>query len=129
VKVFGIDYPTPDGTAIRDYIHVDDLARAHLLALDATAAGGHRVFNLGNGSGYSVREVIDVARDVTGVDIAVEETGRRAGDPPVLVASSERIRSELRWVPEKPSLEDMIGDAWLFAGGAVAAATAPVGLA
>jgi UDP-glucose 4-epimerase len=129
VKVFGTDYATPDGTAIRDYIHVDDLARAHLLALDATAAGGHRVFNLGNGSGYSVREVIDIARAVTGVDIAVEETGRRAGDPPVLVASSERIRTELGWVPEKPSLEDMIGDAWLFAGGEVAAATAPVGLA
>ncbi|HUR77877.1 MAG TPA: UDP-glucose 4-epimerase GalE [Acidimicrobiales bacterium] len=112
VKVFGTDYATADGTAIRDYIHVDDLARAHLLALDATHHGGHRVFNLGNGSGYSVRQVIDVARAVTATDIAVEETGRRAGDPPVLVASSDRIRSELGWVPEKPTLHEMIGDAW-----------------
>jgi UDP-glucose 4-epimerase len=117
VKVFGTDYSTPDGTAIRDYIHVDDLARAHLLALEATEARGHRVFNLGNGSGYSVREVIDVARAVTDVDIPVEETARRAGDPPVLVASSERIRTELGWMPEKPSLKEMIGDAWAFAAG------------
>ena len=116
VKVFGTDYDTPDGTAVRDYIHVDDLARAHLLALDATQDGGHRVFNLGNGSGYSVREVIDVARAVTGTAIPVEETARRAGDPPVLVASSDRIRNELSWVPQKPKLEDMIGDAWTLMG-------------
>ena len=114
VRVFGTDYPTRDGTAVRDYIHVDDLARAHLLALDAIGGRGHRVFNLGNGAGYSVREVIDTARRVTGRDIPAVETRRRAGDPAVLVASSDRIRSELGWVPEKPELEAMIGDAWAW---------------
>lgn len=117
VKLYGTDYPTPDGTAVRDYIHVEDLARAHLLALDATTAPGHRVFNLGNGAGYSVREVIDAARRVTGRDVAVEEVGRRAGDPAVLVASSDRIRAELGWVAKKPALEDMIGDAWAYVTG------------
>ena len=112
VRLFGTDYPTPDGTAIRDYIHVDDLARAHLLALEATLEPGHRVFNLGNGRGFSVREVIDCARLVTGCQIPVVESPRRAGDPPVLVASSARIRSELGWVPQKPGLEEMISDAW-----------------
>lgn len=115
VSVFGTDYPTPDGTAIRDYIHVDDLARAHLLALDTAAEPGHRIYNLGNGAGFSVREVIDVARDVTGVDIPTVEADRRPGDPAVLVASSERIRADLGWVPEKPDLATMIGDAWAFA--------------
>jgi UDP-glucose 4-epimerase len=112
VHIFGTDYPTPDGTAVRDYIHVDDLARAHLLALDATLEPGHRVFNLGNGTGFSVREVVDAARLVTGCQIPAVESPRRAGDPPILVASSERIRSELGWTPEKPALEDMISDAW-----------------
>ncbi|HEX9970047.1 MAG TPA: UDP-glucose 4-epimerase GalE [Acidimicrobiales bacterium] len=115
VSVFGTDYPTPDGTAIRDYIHVDDLARAHLLALEAAAEPGHRIYNLGNGAGFSVREVIDVAREVTGVDIPAVEADRRPGDPAVLVASSERIRADLGWVPEKPDLATMIGDAWAFA--------------
>jgi UDP-glucose 4-epimerase len=112
VRIFGTDYPTPDGTAIRDYIHVDDLARAHLLALDATVEPGHRIFNLGNGTGFSVREVLDTARLITGCQIPAVESPRRAGDPPVLVASSERIRAELGWVPEKPALEDMVSDAW-----------------
>lgn len=112
VRIFGADYPTPDGTAIRDYIHVDDLARAHLLALEATVEPGHRIFNLGNGTGFSVREVVDTARLVTGCQIPSIESPRRAGDPPVLVASSERIRSELGWTPEKPALEDMVSDAW-----------------
>ncbi len=112
VQVFGSDYPTVDGTAVRDYIHVDDLARAHLLALETTAVAGHRVFNLGNGSGFSVREVLETARAVTGREIPTVEAARRVGDPPVLVASSERIRRELGWVPEKPALEDMVADAW-----------------
>jgi UDP-glucose 4-epimerase len=112
VHIFGTDYPTPDGTAIRDYIHVDDLARAHLLALEATHAPGHRIYNLGNGNGFSVREVVDAARLVTGCQIPAVESPRRAGDPAVLVASSDRIRAELGWVPQKPGLEDMVGDAW-----------------
>ena len=112
VQIFGADYPTADGTAVRDYIHVDDLARAHLLAIDGTARPGHRIFNLGNGAGFSVREVVDVARLVTGCQIPAVESPRRAGDPAVLVASSDLIRKELGWVPEKPALEEMVGDAW-----------------
>ena len=112
VDVYGTDYPTPDGTAVRDYIHVDDLARAHLLALQATDQAGHTVFNLGNGTGFSVAEVVDAARRVTGATIPVVHGPRRAGDPAILVASSDRIQRELGWVPEKPSLETMIGDAW-----------------
>ena len=112
VRIFGTDYATADGTAVRDYIHVDDLARAHLLALDATVDAGHRIFNLGNGTGFSVREVIDAARLVTGCQIPAVESPRRAGDPPVLVASSERACTELGWAPQKPALEDMVSDAW-----------------
>lgn len=115
VEVYGTDYPTPDGTAIRDYIHVEDLALAHLLALTPTLEPGHRILNLGNGSGFSVREVIAAGRAVTGCEIPMVETARRAGDPPVLVAASERIRSELGWEPRKPDLETMIADAWAFA--------------
>ena len=114
VQVFGTDYPTADGTAVRDYIHVDDLARAHLLAIEGTDAPGHRIFNLGNGTGFSVREVVDAARLVTGCQIPAVESARRPGDPPVLIASSDLIRRELGWVPEKPSLEEMIGDAWAW---------------
>ena len=112
VCIFGTDYPTADGTAMRDYIHVDDLARAHLLALEPTVEPGHHIFNLGNGTGFSVREVLDTARMVTGCQIPSVESPRRAGDPPVLVASSQRIRSELGWAPQKPALEDMVSDAW-----------------
>ena len=114
VQIHGTDYPTPDGTAIRDYIHVEDLARAHLLALDVTTTPGHLVYNLGNGNGASVREVIEVAREVTGHPIPAEEGPRRPGDPPVLVASSARIQAELGWQPEKPGLGEMIADAWAF---------------
>ncbi|PRX91854.1 UDP-glucose 4-epimerase GalE [Allonocardiopsis opalescens] len=114
VKVFGDDYPTPDGSCVRDYIHVDDLARAHLLALEAAEPGRHRVYNLGNGSGFSVLEVIEVCRKVTGHAIPAERAERRPGDPAVLVASSERIRSELGWRPEHPDLATIVGDAWTF---------------
>jgi UDP-glucose 4-epimerase len=114
VEVFGTDYPTPDGTAVRDYIHVDDLATAHLLALDGAVAGQHRIFNLGTGDGYSVREVIDAVRSVTGLEIKVVESPRRPGDPPRLVAASQKIRAELGWEPTK-DLEAMVADAWSFA--------------
>ena len=115
VEIFGTDYDTPDGTAIRDYIHIDDLADAHVLALGATEPGRHRIFNLGNGTGFSVREVVRAAGEVTGREIHAREAPRRQGDPPKLVASSELIREELGWKPRKPSLEDMVGDAWAFA--------------
>jgi len=113
VSVFGTDYPTEDGTAVRDYIHVEDLSRAHLLAMDAIEPGRHTIYNLGNGLGHSVRQVIDVAREVTGREIPVREEPRRPGDPARLVASSEKIRSELGWEPEK-DLEAMIADAWAW---------------
>jgi UDP-glucose 4-epimerase len=115
VDVFGTDYPTPDGTAIRDYIHIEDLSAAHLLALGATTPGEHRIFNLGNGNGFSVREVIAAAGKVTGREIPTREAPRRPGDPPMLVAASERIRAELGWEPKKPGLEQMVADAWAFA--------------
>lgn len=114
VSIFGTDYPTRDGTAIRDYIHVEDLAAAHVLALEAAQEPGHRVYNLGNGSGFSVREVLEAAVAVIGRDIPAVEAPRRAGDPAVLVASSDRIRAELGWKAEKPELEAMISDAWAF---------------
>src|SRR3712207_2580922 len=112
IKIFGTDYPTRDGTAVRDYIHIEDLGRAHLLALEAARPGEHRIYNLGNGAGFSVREVIETARRVTGRPIEDIESPRRSGDPAVLVASSDRIRAELGWKPEKPALEAMIFDAW-----------------
>jgi UDP-glucose 4-epimerase len=114
VKIFGTDYETRDGTAVRDYIHVEDLGRAHLLALEAAGPGEHHVYNLGNGAGFSVREVVEAARRVTGKSIDAVEAPRRAGDPPVLVASSERIQADLGWMPEKPDLETMISDAWVW---------------
>src|SRR3982750_4471312 len=94
LTIYGEDYPTPDGTCIRDYIHVEDLADAHLLALEAAAEPGHRIYNLGNGRGYSVRQVIETAREVTGAEIPATESPRRPGDPAELVASSARIRAE-----------------------------------
>jgi UDP-glucose 4-epimerase len=112
VKIFGTAYPTRDGTAVRDYIHVEDLGRAHLLALEAAKPREHRIYNLGNGAGFSVREVIETARRVMGRPIEAVESPRRSGDPAVLVASSDRIRAELGWKPEKPELEAMISDAW-----------------
>jgi UDP-glucose 4-epimerase len=115
VSVFGTDYPTEDGTAVRDYIHIEDLGEAHILGLElATNSGEHRVYNLGNGTGFSVRQVIEAARAVTGRDIPVKEEGRRPGDPAALVASSRKIRDELGWVPRKPEIETMIADAWAW---------------
>ena len=111
VAIFGTDYPTPDGTAIRDYIHVEDLGVAHLLALEKAVPGRHDIYNLGSERGYSVREVIETARAVTGREIVVREVGRRAGDPPKLVAANGRARAGLGWTPER-SLEDMVRDAW-----------------
>ncbi|MFD5464543.1 UDP-glucose 4-epimerase GalE [Kitasatospora sp. NPDC127059] len=115
IAVFGEDYPTPDGTCIRDYIHVADLADAHLLALDAAKPGEHLICNLGNGSGFSVREVIESVKRVTGREIPVQVVGRRAGDPAVLVASAERAHQELGWTPRRPNLDDIVADAWKFA--------------
>ena len=112
--LFGDDYPTPDGTCVRDYIHVSDLAEAHLRALAAMDAGTHRVYNLGNGHGFSNREVVDVVRSVTGRPIRVDIAPRRAGDPAELVASSERAQTELGWVPAKQDLADIVRDAWEF---------------
>jgi UDP-glucose 4-epimerase len=114
VDVYGTDYETPDGTAIRDYIHIEDLSDAHLLALEGARPGEHRIFNLGNGNGFSVREVIAAAREVTGAEIGTREAPRRPGDPPMLVAASERIREELGWQARKPELKRMIADAWAF---------------
>lgn len=113
LKVFGDDYPTPDGTCVRDYVHVDDLAQAHHLALGyMDAREGAQVFNLGNGNGFSVRQVIEAARDVTGRDIPFEVAPRRAGDPAVLVASSEKARRELGWEPVHTSLGPILDSAW-----------------
>jgi UDP-glucose 4-epimerase len=113
-RLFGDDYPTPDGTCVRDYIHVSDLARAHLLALDACAAGSHAVYNLGSGTGYSNREVLAACREVTGRDIPAQVAPRRPGDPAVLVASSQAIMAALGWRPEH-DLRSMVTDAWTFA--------------
>jgi UDP-glucose 4-epimerase len=113
VKLLGTDYPTRDGTAVRDYIHVEDLGVAHAMALEAVEPGRHAIYNLGTGDGYSVREVIEAARRVTGREIPVREEPRRPGDPPELVASSDRIRSELGWEPRK-GLDEMIADAWAW---------------
>ncbi|MEU4687400.1 UDP-glucose 4-epimerase GalE [Actinoplanes sp. NPDC023714] len=114
LQLFGDDYPTSDGTCVRDYIHVEDLARAHLLALDAAVAGEHKIYNLGNGNGFSNKQVVEAAREVTGAAIPVEIAPRRDGDPATLVASSDRARTELGWVPRKNTLQAMIGDAWTF---------------
>jgi len=112
VTVFGTDYPTPDGTAVRDYVHVEDLAAAHVLALEALEPGRGAAYNLGNGAGFSVREVIDACRRVTGVDLRVREGPRRAGDPPVLVADASRAAAELGWRPRHTSLDAIVASAW-----------------
>jgi UDP-glucose 4-epimerase len=115
VKIFGANYPTPDGTCIRDYVHVTDLANAHILALEFLKEGvTSQTFNLGNGDGYSVREVIEVANKVTRTEIPVIEEERRSGDPAVLVASSEKIKRELGWRPQFPKLERIIESAWMW---------------
>ena len=115
VEIFGTDYPTRDGTAIRDYIHIEDLSDAHVLALDATRSGEHRIYNLGNGNGFSVREVVAATQRVTSVEVKTRDAPRRPGDPPALVAASGKIQSELGWRPHKAPLEEMVADAWAFA--------------
>jgi UDP-glucose 4-epimerase len=112
LTVYGDDYPTPDGTCIRDYIHVGDLADAHLLALPAPAAGEHRIYNLGNGHGFSVQQVVEAVREVTGHPVPVVVGARRPGDPARLVAASDRIRAELGWKPEHTDLTGIVRDAW-----------------
>ena len=112
LTVHGRDYPTPDGTCIRDYVHVGDLADAHLLALPAPAAGEHRIYNLGNGTGFSVQEVVDAVREVTGHELPVVDGDRRPGDPAQLVASSDRIRQDLGWAPKHTELAGIVRDAW-----------------
>jgi UDP-glucose 4-epimerase len=113
IKVFGTDYGTPDGTCIRDYIHVTDLAQAHILALQRLTGGADSsVYNLGNGQGFSVLEVIERARKITEKNIAVENSDRRAGDPPVLIASNEKAIKELGWKPQYADIDDIIGTAW-----------------
>ena len=112
LTVYGDDYPTPDGTCIRDYIHVGDLADAHLLALPAPAPGEHRIYNLGNGLGFSVQEVVDAVREVTGHPVPVVVGPRRPGDPAQLVASSDRIRTDLGWTPRHTDLAGIVRDAW-----------------
>jgi UDP-glucose 4-epimerase len=112
IKIFGQDYPTPDGTCIRDYIHVQDLAEAHLLAFQALENHSRLIYNLGNGYGFSVREVVESARRVTGHPIPVEELPRRPGDPAVLVASSEKIGAELGWKPKFNQLDAIMASAW-----------------
>ena len=115
IMIYGTDYNTPDGTCIRDYVHIEDLASAHVLALGALDAGeGKLIYNLGNGRGYSVREVIDIAREVTGVDFPALEIERRPGDADRLVASSARIQAELGWQPRHTDLRDIIASAWAW---------------
>ncbi|MCC3328287.1 UDP-glucose 4-epimerase GalE [Nocardia abscessus] len=112
--LFGTDYQTRDGTCVRDYIHVADLAAAHLLALDAVQPGRHEIYNLGNGSGYTNREVLNTVRDVTGADFPVHIADRRPGDPAVCIASSAKAHQQLGWKPERPELADIVADAWRF---------------
>jgi UDP-glucose 4-epimerase len=112
IKIYGEDYPTPDGTCIRDYVDVEDLAEAHLLSLEALADGKQRIYNLGNGSGFSVRQVIEAARRVTGHPIPVEVVARRPGDPAFLIAGSGRIERELGWKPKHTDLDGIIASAW-----------------
>ncbi|HZW27140.1 MAG TPA: UDP-glucose 4-epimerase GalE [Trueperaceae bacterium] len=114
VRVFGTDYPTADGTAVRDYVHVEDLAEAHVLALEALRPGRGDAYNLGNGAGFSVRQVIEVCRAVTGADLRVTEAPRRAGDPPVLVADAAKAAARLGWRPRRPALEEIVASAWAW---------------
>jgi UDP-glucose 4-epimerase len=113
LRVYGTDYPTPDGTAVRDYVHVEDLAAAHLLALDSLRSNEHRIYNLGSGKGHSVREVIGAVERALDVIVPTVDEQRRPGDPPTLVASAARIEAELGWRPQR-TLEEMIESAWRF---------------
>ncbi|MGX4707493.1 UDP-glucose 4-epimerase GalE [Rhodococcus sp. DMF-1] len=117
ISVFGTDWPTKDGTAVRDYIHVKDLADAHLLALESARPGEHAVYNLGSGEGFTVREVIEACGRVTGLPITVVDAARRAGDPAVLIASSRRAVEELGWKPQHTSLDEIVTDAWAYLQG------------
>ena len=112
VTVFGTDYPTPDGTCIRDYVHVEDLCAAHIAAMKALEPGDTRFYNLGIGRGYSVREVLDAAGRVTGREIAVEYGDRRPGDPPILFANADKIRQELGWSAGYKEIDEIVGTAW-----------------
>ena len=115
IRIFGTDYPTPDGTCIRDYIHVSDLTQAHLLALKALLSGEESaVYNLGNNRGYSVREVVELAKKITGKNMPVLEAERRPGDPARLIASSEKIKTSLGWKPKYENLETIIQTAWVW---------------
>jgi UDP-glucose 4-epimerase len=115
IMVFGQDWPTPDGTCIRDYIHVVDLADAHERALEQAVPGEHRIYNLGNGTGFSVQQVIDTCRQVTGHPIPALSAPRRRGDPAVLIAASDRAHCELGWKPQRNDLAVIVADAWEFA--------------
>ncbi|MGQ0719091.1 MAG: UDP-glucose 4-epimerase GalE [Pseudonocardiales bacterium] len=123
IMVFGQDWPTPDGTCIRDYIHVVDLADAHELALEQAVPGEHRIYNLGNGTGFSVQQVVDTCRQVTGHPIPAQPAARRPGDPAVLIAASDRARDELGWKPERAELAAIVADAWNFAASNATRAT------
>jgi len=112
IKIYGTDYPTPDGTCIRDYIHIEDLCRAHLLALDKLDDNTELIFNLGNGKGYSVRQIIEAVKKVSGKDFTVLEAQRRPGDPPVLTADASKAFDRLGWKPQIPELEDIVAGAW-----------------
>jgi len=114
ISIFGDDYPTPDGTCIRDYIHIEDLASAHVLALDGLETRPQMLYNLGNGAGYSVKAVIETAQEVTGRPIPATITPRRPGDPAILVASSDKIRRELGWTPRYPALREIMASAWAW---------------
>ena len=114
IKIFGTDYPTPDGTCVRDYIHIEDLCKAHLLALGKLDTDSELVYNLGNGTGYSVREVIDTVKEISGNDFTVTETDRRPGDPPVLTADATRANTELGWQTDYPDLKSIVQSAWKF---------------
>jgi UDP-glucose 4-epimerase len=112
IKIYGTDYDTPDGTCIRDYIHVDDLCRAHLLVLNKLDQKRELIYNLGNGKGFSVREVIETVKQVSGKDFKVVTAERRPGDVPILTSDATKVRNELGWKPEKPELEGMVSSAW-----------------
>ena len=114
IMMYGDDWPTEDGTCVRDYIHIRDLADAHMLALETNTPGNHRIYNLGSGAGYSVREVVEMCREVTGHPIPAEVAPRRAGDPAVLIASSDKIKQELGWDPSRTQLRRIVADAWEF---------------
>jgi UDP-glucose 4-epimerase len=114
VAIYGTDYPTPDGTCVRDYIHVEDLCKAHLLALEKLNESDELVYNLGNGKGYTVRQVIDTVRRVSGRDFKVIEADRRPGDPPVLTADASKAQKELGWKTDYPELETIVQSAWKF---------------